>query len=312
MAKYRLLAVGKSGMELHMSLPRIPARGESIVSNGDYNFWPQGRGVVLSLALTLLGAEPILCSRIGEDFFGNSLLRLLRESGVDTRFTVRSKKERSSLSLHLEEHASPSREVLFAGAADSMGADDIENAFLSLPDAVLLSTELPASHIRFATELACEKEIPVFFLAKKGENIPSFGKGGVHAFCLDADAAEELSGIRPAGQEESMRCMISLSKRFRARFYVLRLPGDGYYVFDGSFCRFLDSCPAKSIDESTSEEAFLASLAVMTLEKKDIFSAARFAVCAHALASARLGGIDSLPAREDILRFAERCSYPLA
>ena len=69
MQKPRILVVGSANMDMVLSMPRIPNKGESIVAES-YAYVPGGKGANAVTAVARLGADAVFCARIGSDDIG--------------------------------------------------------------------------------------------------------------------------------------------------------------------------------------------------------------------------------------------------
>lgn len=58
MAK-RILVAGSANIDFVLSTPYVPAPGETILSDGGYNFTPGGKGANAAVAAAALGAEVV-------------------------------------------------------------------------------------------------------------------------------------------------------------------------------------------------------------------------------------------------------------
>ena len=85
MAK-RILVAGSSNIDFRLTTPYIPAPGETLDSKGRYTFTAGGKGANAAVAAASLGADVVFCSRVGDDAYGDRLVALFGEKGIDTRF----------------------------------------------------------------------------------------------------------------------------------------------------------------------------------------------------------------------------------
>ena len=296
MAKKRILSVGKAAVRLDSVLSRFPQKNEEITSFSRLNLALEGGGLAGALASSFLGAESLLCSATGDDLYGERLARILKEHGVDTRFLFSFKGDRTSLALHFREKEGGIRRIYYEGAAEHLSADEIEHAFLSLPDGVILSSDLSPDLIPAAARLAAEKEIPLFYL-EEGEIRPLGAPAEVYA--ADFRSAMALTGDRTLSDGVCMKACIRITELIEAKNCLLFLPGGGVFHYDGRYGNILPSLPAEPIDEEGGKEVFLAALAVECTGGKPIAEAFPFAFAAKALAEAQVGFMESFPDRDE-------------
>ena len=78
----RILVTGSSNIDFVLKTSYVPAAGETLVTDGSYGFVPGGKGANAAVAAAKLGGQSILCSRVGDDAYGDRLLQILSENGV--------------------------------------------------------------------------------------------------------------------------------------------------------------------------------------------------------------------------------------
>ena len=128
MAK-RILVAGSSNIDFRLATPYIPAPGETILSSGKYNFAPGGKGANAAVAAASLGADVVFCSRVGDDAYGDRLVALFGEKGIDTRYVKVDKTEQTGLSVILTEKNGANRVITHSGANSKISDIDVEAAF---------------------------------------------------------------------------------------------------------------------------------------------------------------------------------------
>ena len=84
MSKKRVLVIGSSNLDFVMNMSKLPGAGESIVDNGGVAYIPGGKGANAAIALSRLGAESVLCAKLGADIHGQKLYNYYKEVGLNT------------------------------------------------------------------------------------------------------------------------------------------------------------------------------------------------------------------------------------
>ena len=65
MEKKRILIVGSSNLDFVMNMYKLPEAGESVSDNGGVAYIPGGKGAAAAIAFNRLGAESVLCAKLG-------------------------------------------------------------------------------------------------------------------------------------------------------------------------------------------------------------------------------------------------------
>jgi ribokinase len=78
-----VFVVGSINQDFVLRVDRRPEPGETI-TDAELSLHPGGKGANQAAAAARLGADVAMFGRVGEDGFGEDLVRNLRENGVDT------------------------------------------------------------------------------------------------------------------------------------------------------------------------------------------------------------------------------------
>ncbi len=300
MAK-RILVAGSSNIDLLLNTPYIPAPGETMVSEGNYAFTPGGKGANTAVAVASLGENAVLCSRVGDDAYGDRLIALFKEKGVDTRFVKADRLEQTGLSVVMLEKSGANRVISFKGANRRISESDIENAFSSYPDAIITQLEINPDAIVNAARLAADDGIKFFLDAGPARaNFPLEKLERVEVLSPNETETEILTGIRPNSLENCLRASMALCNRVDIGYVVLKLGSRGCYVYDGKYCDLISPFDVPVADKTAAGDVFTAALTVEYLRTNDILKAARFANAAGALTVSKHGAIASIPTLEEV------------
>ena len=300
MAK-RILVAGCSNINFTVNTPYIPAPNETMVSNKGYSFAPGGRGANTAVALAMFENEVILCSRVGDDSYGDKLLQLFAQSKVDTRFVKVDRLEQTGMEVILSERNGNFRKIAFNGANGKISDSDIENAFECCPDAIITQLDLRSEAVIAAAHSAAYDAIPLFVDAGAlKKNFPLEKLEKIAVLSPNEDETEILTGIRPDNLQNCLRASIALCNRADIGFVVLKLGSRGCYVYDGKYCDLISPLEVEVVDKTAAGDVFTAALASEFLRTNDMIAAAKFANAAAALSVMKKGGIASFPTLDDI------------
>lgn len=284
----------------------LPAASSVNAEGLSYETVLGGHGETVAVALARLGTRSVFCGRVGDDSGGKRLARLLDSAGVDLSvFHV----DRSAQTGHLVLESvggSITRRILFPGADSRLSEDEVSNAFLTSPDGVAVTTEVPAAALCRIASLAEERGIPLFLLHTSGE-IDTPPLPPLEAFVTDEPTAEAMTGIRPGNADTCLQVAIELQKRVKARYFIIRLGERGAFLYDGTYCHMVNSYIVREADSRGADEAFFAALIAEYMRpEREILPALTFAAAASALTTTRRGEAISPPTDEEVFAFLER------
>lgn len=300
MAK-RILVAGSSNIDFLLTTPYIPAPGETLISGGKYAFTPGGKGANAAIAAKAMGADVIFCSRVGDDAYGDRLIALFNERGIDTRYIKVDRLEQTGLAVVMLEKSGTNRIIVFSGANSKICDTDVEAAFSAYPDAVLTQFEIRPDAVIAAARTAAYEGIPFFVDAGPADaEFPLAKLEQVEIFSPNETETEILTGIRPNNLENCLRASIALCNKVDIKYVVLKLGERGCYIYDGKYCDLISPYDVPVVDTTAAGDVFTAALTTEYLRTNDIISSAKFANAAGALAVTKLGAVNSVPTLEEV------------
>ena len=304
MREKRLLVAGSSNIDFILNTPYIPAPGETLISSGGYEIAPGGKGANSAVAASNFGAQVLFCSRVGDDAYGDRLIALFSERGIDTRCIRRDKKAQTGLASVMVEKSGTNRIIVFSGANAGISEKDVDDAFGYCPDAVLTQFEISDDAVFAAAKAAHDADIPLFVDAGPARSdFPLEKLEKVEILSPNENETEILTGIRPNSMENCLRACMALSRRVEAKYIVLKLGGRGCYVYDGTYCDLFTAYDAPVVDTTAAGDIFTAALTVEYLSTGSISKAAKFANAAGAISVGRHGSMSSAPSRAEVEEF---------
>ena len=304
--KSRMLVIGSSNIDFVCRMPKLPQISECVVSTDTYAFVPGGKGANSAVAAARLGADVVFCSRVGNDSYGHQLADKYENEGIDTRFVIKDKTARTGLVIIMVEQTGHKSVVGYPGANYNLCLNDIEGAFTTYPDALLMQLEIGTELVIEATRMAEEKGIKVVLdagLAKADFPLESLGK--LEIFSPNETETFILTGIKPNSSESCLRACVNLMNRIKARYIVLKLGERGCFVYDGIHCTHIAPVDIGcAVDTTAAGDAFTAALTYKYLENGgDIVAACEFANAVGAYVVTKSGAFSSIPTLKELQDF---------
>ena len=309
MAEQRILVVGGLCTELHVLTGEFPDIGRSAVAERHY-WTPEGEGLDTALALSRLGADCLLCAKTGDDAAAKELRGYLSDEKTDVRFVTPAHGCDTAVRVTVTDREGGRRSLFCPGAGGLLDRKDIEEAFISYPDAVLIQAGIPVRAAAAAAVTAAAERVPVFVMSSDGgEFIPALGRTECEIFSVAEEEIEACTGIEPSDQEKCMKACIVLSQAVKAKYIILRLgDGDrGYFLFDGKYYSFISACGEKKRRGIKTDGVFSAALVLEYMKSGgDIKRACGYAAVAAAAFVSRGGGLRAYPSADEIRRYTEK------
>ncbi len=301
MLKKRLLVIGNSYMNFISKIRRAPERSETVFSPLEFNVMSGGFGVVSSVAASIFGMDTVLCTRLGDDEYGEKIRKNLISNKVDTRFIVTDKRKPTGVNSITEEDNHKKRTIVFQGANSSISFDDIETAFTSYPDALLISLDLREDLVLDAVKFSNNADVKVILTC--GEDVKEFdylSLGNIEVFCPTREVAYKLSGIDPIDANSCLHACIKIANILKCKYVVIKLGERGSFVFDGVYSQILPPFNSDNLDMSGVDKIFSSALAAAYLLFDDINKATKFANSVALISASKEGEYTSLPEFEEV------------
>lgn len=304
MSVKRILVVGSANIDFLMTTPYVPSEGETVISEGAYTFVPGGKGANTAVAAARLGAEAVFCARVGDDAYGDRLINIYRENGIDLRYIKTDRLEQTGLSVVMLEKGGANRIIVYPGANRRINDNDIENAFYCYPDAVITQFEIGEAAVIQTARVANTEGVPLIIDAGPARrDFPLAKLEQVEILSPNENETEILTGIRPTTLDDCLRASMALMNAVDIKYVVLKLGARGCYIYDGKYCDIISPYDVQPVDTTAAGDAFTAALTHEYLRTGDIITAARFANAVGALTVTKVGAITSLPTRKEVEQF---------
>jgi ribokinase len=295
----RIAVVGSYGVGMTMTVPRIPAPGETLRANG-FDLGAGGKGSNQAICARRLGAEVELLTCIGPDDFGAAARALWEREGVGISY-LKVGTRPTMVGFILVEPNGENRITIAPGALDELGPEEVERfqPAIEAADLCLVSLEIPLSTATAALETARRVGTPTLLNPAPGHPLPTSTLALADYLTPNRGEAQALLGWERAETPEAL--LAGLRQRCPGGI-VLTLGGEGALLAaaDGDVCRVPAAAPRQVVDTTGAGDAFNAALAVALAEGYGLASAVACACVAGARAVERLGVIDALPYRHQV------------
>jgi len=285
------VVIGGINVDLHLSLPRLPRSGETVLG-GDLRRLPGGKGGNQAAAMSALGARVRLVGAVGDDSAADWSRQQLEIQGVDTSL-VRTAPAATGTAFVLVDSFGDNMITVAPGANLEMSPDAVAEVAPSIvaADVVVASLEVPSEVVQAAIDL-CRSDGTRFILNAAPWH------DGLHASLVsgcDALVVNQAEFGAIAVDNDPVRTAHALG----IDTLVVTLGSDGALVADNRTVLSVPAATTDVVDTSGAGDCFTAAFAVALAEGADPVGAARFAVAAASLSVRRPGG-RTAPRRQEV------------
>jgi fructokinase len=284
---------------------------------------PGGAPANVAVAASRLGAEAAFVGSVGEDLFGDFILRALDSEGVDTSGVGRQPQPTRTSLAFVEIDESGDRAFTFyrsSPAADELLApEDVTEKLVSGASFVNFgSIPLIREPVRSAThrivDLADELDIPVAFDVNLREHLWESTEAAREAIdpLFDHSRIVKLSGdeISPLLGTESAEEAAEMLLSRDAALVLVSLGPDGAFYASKEFSGSVPAFEVEAVDATGAGDAFLAAVLVHlsgeAWNEKAVREATMRGSAAGALACTGYGAMGALPTKGELERFMAR------
>ena len=302
MKNKRILLIGSANMDLSMNVYKLPEAGETVIDDGGVAYVPGGKGANSAVAFAKLGADCVFSAKLGADLHGQKLYQYYKDAGIDTTYLKVDRDNSTGLAVVMREGDGQNRIIVYPGANAHLTLENVAEAFECNPDAVYIGFEIPFAIAVGAAKMAAARAIPIFVdAAPANKDYPLESLPEVEVFSPNETETLEYTGILPAGADSSLRAALSLYKRVKCKYLVIKQGARGCFVYDGKHYFMLPSVRAgDTVDTTAAGDAFTAALTLEYLRCGDIKRAARYGVAAGAITVTRKGASSSIPSAGEV------------
>ena len=153
--------VGSINMDMTVKAERIPLKGETL-KGWDLQYIPGGKGANQAVAMAMLGAEVKMFGCVGDDAAGESLVKNLRDTGVETGHIKVVPGVPTGLAM-ITVGENDNTIIVVAGTNDHVDIDyvnEVKDSILEC-EIVLLQHEIPQETVEYVIALCADNGVKV-------------------------------------------------------------------------------------------------------------------------------------------------------
>jgi len=296
----KIVVFGSINMDLTAYSQTLPKPGETI--RGDsYITVPGGKGNNQAVAAARLGADVQFIGRVGDDIFGQQVLKTVAAENVDVTQVAVDPDKSTGLAVISVDANAENVITIISGANWTLGTEDIARAekCLENADAIMLQIEVPLEASLRIAESAKQKKVKVILDPAPAIPLPEKAYQVIDFITPNETETEILVGVLPHNEEEARQAAAIFHQR-GVQNVIIKMGARGVYYDAVDQKGFVQPFKVKSIDSVAAGDAFNAGLAVAIAEGKAIEEAVKWGAAAGAIATTRKGALPAMPFRSEV------------
>ena len=306
----RIAVVGSIIMDLMVTTPRVPQRGENLLAHG-FKMGPGGKGANSAVALARLGAEPLLVGRVGDDYFGRVELETVRRDGVQTDSVVIDPERHTGIAIIMVDDYGENTILVAIGANAGLTVEEVAATLQphwAQLAAVLVNFEIPEEVVRTVVQKAHACHVPVVVDAGPPRHYGVETWRGATVLSPNMLEASTMVGYPVEDEATAERAARDLLAQ-GPQAIVVKMGDRGAMLVTATERTMVEGFPVQVVDTTGAGDAFTAALTVALAEGQLLPGAVRFANAAGALAVTRFGTMAAMPTRQEVEAFLR--AHPL-
>ncbi len=295
-----ILVVGSINMDLVVRVPHSPEPGETVLG-GDFETFPGGKGANQAVAAARMGGDVTMVGRVGQDDFGNTLIKNLVDDQIKTTYVIKDSEAATGIAMISVAADGENSIVVASGANYEVSVEDVNNTrdLMREADILLLQLECPLEAVSAAIELAAAYEVPVVLNPAPAQSLSKTLLSQVAYLTPNESELRILSG------ENDLEKAIQKILSWDVKNLIVTLGANGVRVVAEDLDRHLPAYEITAVDTTAAGDAFNGALSVALAEQQPLLEAVRYGMAAGALAATKRGAQPSLPTREAVENFLQ-------
>ena len=296
--KKGILVIGSLNMDLSIDLAKMPVTGETILGRG-IAYKAGGKGANQACAAGKLGGRVRMLGCVGQDEFGQKLVKSLSESGVETDYIKESRDLPTGTAVIYVDDNGDNSIVVIPGANMACDIEYLkeQDEQFHWCDYVVLQMEIPYEAVWYSVKRAKELGKTVILNpAPAPDKIPEEILSLVDYLTPNEAEIIALNGKSKDDIREGAEKLLS-----RGVSNVIATLGDrGALLVNRYGETFYPARKVVSVDTTAAGDCFNGAMVAALAEGQSEAEAILFANIASSIAVTRKGAQESLPIREEV------------
>ena len=302
-----VVVFGSINLDLVVEVPRLPIKGETVVGNRFFSA-AGGKAANQAVAIANLGIPVSLVGQVGDDSFGETLIKSLQTAGVNTSGITINPKTFSGIASIVVDEMGANTIACAAGANNFVREAELERFKMLLPKAkiVLLELGIPIATVLNAARAA--KEQDCFIILDPAPVISDFPEelySLVDLMTPNEIEASQLVGFTVDGVTTA-RQAASVLHQMGIQNVVITLGDRGALYSNNDESYWLKPIAVHVVDTVAAGDAFNGALAAGLASGKSLAEALQWASVGGALAVTKNGAQTSLPTKDSFARLLKQ------
>ncbi|AZH29727.1 MULTISPECIES: ribokinase [Paenibacillus] len=286
----KISVIGSSSMDLVVTSSKRPGAGETVLGES-FTTVPGGKGANQAVAAARLGADVKMIGRVGDDHFGQQILRNFEENHVHIDY-VKPVTHMESGTAHIVLAEGDNSIVVVKAANNEVTPAYVEEALdvIRNSDIVLIQQEIPPETIVYVSEICAKYQVPLLLNPAPAREVEE--SVIANATYITPNEHEAAIMFKDMSLQEALR-------KYPNKLFVTE-GSNGVRFFDGEQEVVVPTYKVEAVDTTGAGDTFNAAFAVALAEGKSLADSVKFANRAASLSVTKFGAQGGMPTRREV------------
>lgn len=290
-----VVVIGSTNMDIVVEADRRPEVGETLFAERMFHS-PGGKGGNQAVAAAKTGSKVYMVGCVGNDIYGEQLIKNYEQQGVDTRYIKKlDDVETGCAVITLAEKDNSI--LLIKGANDKVDKNVVDESkdVIKRADILILQNEIPMETVKYVIDLCDKMGVDVLYNPAPMVDI-------------EQEYLDKVKFITPNETESKMLFGDEPKEKLMDRYpekLIITLGSKGVEYSDGEEIVDIKAYSVEVVDTTGAGDTFNGAFATYMAEGKSMDESLKFANAAAALSVQKKGAQGGMPSRKDVEKFLE-------
>lgn len=299
----KLVVVGSSNMDLVISLPKIPAIGETVLG-GKSSIVFGGKGANQAVASLRSGGDVVFITKVGNDLFGENMKDHFQNEGFSIDYILTDEIEPTGIAQIFVSQKGENAIAVAPGANMKLMPKNIEpfKNIIKDADVVLLQLETPIETVEYIADFAYQNNVKLILNPAPAQKLSENLLKKVWLLTPNETEASLLTSIEVIDESSAKKATDALLK-MGVKNVIVTLGENGSLLNNDNGAVYFSAHKVNAVDTTAAGDVFNGTLAVAITNGESFENAIKFASAAAAISVTREGAQPSIPTQMEINNF---------